>query len=568
MDTHLSLGEKGSSTTTTTTTTASNASMTTLTQTVSPSSQQANIESLTAYVIEWTREQRRVKSLRTTDDLRTELSPENCERLSDSFNRLFVVHGSPAQYVGLLRRALAVDPLFIKAHAQRRRYSPVHRRPGDRWVCFEYPELCSSGGADGQGDGDQGKAGAQAELRAYPLSDKSADAVIFCRASLWLNGENDGVLFLEDPPWAGPSPRMRKQTTMVALHATATDNTGNRDDESADEHLSSLEVVLQEALRDPEQMRHGIRALLSELVYTHWLAFFESPLIDPEMYPAHMLSLAWRVQLAVEHNLNITRYLRRWGMDMPITATEWEGLLDRNARRAGLATVAAGGARAIADELRSIQQEAGGNNNAKRALGPGEKDENSRSLDRISYLGGFLLPFTIVPSILSMGEPFGPTGRKFWVFWVLCAPLTVLSLMFIYADSIRKATVWIEVGADEAKAEEQAGQPVGVVEEGGTVEPKPLLRARLDRPDGVMEEGAETFPTVVIQRPHDGRPARAYKRQELGWTGAIKSMVWYGYSYRLQQSVPQGVHGEGEYQLSTATQWDMYWPDSRLCMID
>lgn len=328
---------------------------------------------------------------------------------------------------------------------------------------------------------------------------------------------------------------MRKQTTMVALHAAATDNTGSRDDESVDEHHSSLEIILQEALRDPEHMRHGIRALLSELVYTHWLAYFESPLIDPEAHPAHVLSLAWRVQLAVEHNLNVTRYLTRWGMPLPITATEWEGLLDRNARRVDLATVAAGGARAIAEEFRSIQA----GNNPKRALAPGEKDENSRGLDRISYLGGILLPFTIVPSILSMSDPFGPTGGMFWVFWVVCAPLTVLALLFIYADSIRKATVWIEVAADEAKMEEQAGQSTGVVDDDGTVEPKPLLgSSNSARPDDVMEEGVETFPTVVIQKPQDGRPARAYKRQELGWTGAMKSMVGYGYTDRLQEPVP------------------------------
>ena len=342
-------------------------------------------------------------------------------------------------------------------------------------------------------------------------------------------------MFLEDPPWAGPSPIMRKQTTMVALHAAAADSTGSRDDEGVDEHLSSLEVVLQEALRGPEHMRHGVRALLSELAYTHWLAYFESPLVDPEAHPAHVLSLAWRVQLALEHNLNVTRYLARWGMPLPIAAAEWDGLLGRNARRVDLATVAAGGARAIADEFRSIQA----GQNPKRALAPGEKDESSRGLDRISYLGGILLPFTIVPSVLSMSDPFGPTGGMFWVFWVVCAPLTVLALLFIYADSIRKATVWIEVAADEAKAEEQAGQSAGAAGDDGTAEPKPLLGgSRTDRPDDLMEEGVETFPTVVIQRPQDGRPARAYKRQELGWTGAMKSMVGYGYADRLQEPVP------------------------------
>lgn len=188
MDTHLTLNEKGAAAVTATT---SNASMTTLAKTVSASSQQqANIESLPAYVIEWSPQQRRVRFLRTEDDLATELSPANCERLNDSLKRLFVVHGNPQQYVRLLQRALAIDPLFIKAHAQRRRYSPVHRRPGDRWACFEYPELCSYGKPTGS-DAEE-KAGAQSQLPAYPLSDESADAVMFCRASLWLNGENDG----------------------------------------------------------------------------------------------------------------------------------------------------------------------------------------------------------------------------------------------------------------------------------------------------------------------------------------------------------------------------------------
>jgi hypothetical protein len=336
---------------------------------------------------------------------------------------------------------------------------------------------------------------------------------------------------------------------MVALHAAAPDHTGSRDqdDETPDEHHASLEVILQEAMRDPEQMRHGIRALFSELVYNHWLAYFESPLVDPEAHPAHVLSLAWRVQLAVEHNLNVTRYLTRLCLPIPITAAEWEGLLDRNARRVDLATVAAGGPRAIAEEFRAIQ--AGNSTTAAAtapnpALAPGEKDENSRGLDRISYLGGILLPFTIVPSILSMGDPFGPTGGLFWVFWVVCAPLTVITLLFIYADSIRKATVWIEIAVDEAKMEEQAGQPSVVVDDDGTVEPKPpaepkpLLGSMITGgPDVVMEEGVETFPTVVIQRPQAGRPARAYKRQELGWTGAMKTMVGYGASTRLRGPV-------------------------------
>lgn len=292
-----------------------------------------------------------------------------------------------------------------------------------------------------------------------------------------------------------------------------------------DEHLASLEIILQEALRDPDQMIHGLRALLSELVYSHWLMFFESPLVDPESNPAQIVSLAWRVQLAVEHNLNITRYIARRGTVMPITATEWEGLLDRNARRINLATVAAGGAKAIADEFRSIQE--GRTGNVRPRLAPGEKDESSRGIDRVSYLGGILLPFTIVPSIMSMADPFGPAGPRFWVFWAVTAPLTVIALLIIYADSIRTASVWTEISIDKAAAEDQAGH---------TVDVNGKASRYSQGPSNIVEEGVETFPVVIIEKKQDGQSIKVYRKRELGWTGAMKTMVGHGrdeYSYPL-----------------------------------
>lgn len=132
-----------------------------------------------------------MKFLRTASELAAELSPANHERLSDSFKRLFVVHGDPPGYVAPLARALDVDPLFVAAHRAKRRFSPLHRRPGDRWVCFDYPELCSEVLDWEERAGDEGSVEEDA-IRAYPLSDESADVVVICRASLWLNGENDG----------------------------------------------------------------------------------------------------------------------------------------------------------------------------------------------------------------------------------------------------------------------------------------------------------------------------------------------------------------------------------------
>lgn len=64
------------------------------------------------------------------------------------------------------------------------------------------------------------------------------------------------------------------------------------------------------------------------------------------------------------------------------------------------------------------------------------------ALSRISYMGGILLPFSIIAGVLSMSDPFGPGDRLFWVFWVMTLPITCFTLTIIYADDIRKSYIW------------------------------------------------------------------------------------------------------------------------------
>ncbi|KAL1901449.1 hypothetical protein Sste5346_001854 [Sporothrix stenoceras] len=64
------------------------------------------------------------------------------------------------------------------------------------------------------------------------------------------------------------------------------------------------------------------------------------------------------------------------------------------------------------------------------------------ALSRISYMGGILLPFSIIAGVLSMSDPFGPGDRLFWVFWVITLPITCFTLTIIYADDIRRAYIW------------------------------------------------------------------------------------------------------------------------------
>ncbi|KAM3077235.1 hypothetical protein ACMFMG_003301 [Clarireedia jacksonii] len=67
--------------------------------------------------------------------------------------------------------------------------------------------------------------------------------------------------------------------------------------------------------------------------------------------------------------------------------------------------------------------------------------ETKQSINRVTYLGGVLLPFSIVAAIFSMGDTYSPGGSHFFVFWVIAIPICGITTAMIYADSIRRMTV-------------------------------------------------------------------------------------------------------------------------------
>lgn len=75
--------------------------------------------------------------------------------------------------------------------------------------------------------------------------------------------------------------------------------------------------------------------------------------------------------------------------------------------------------------------------------------EAKRSLDRLAYLGGILLPLSIFAGIFSMAGDFGPGGSKFYVYWAVTLPLCVIILVIIYADTIRKLTGFEYLGEEQ-----------------------------------------------------------------------------------------------------------------------
>ncbi|KAF7866996.1 uncharacterized protein EAF02_009782 [Botrytis sinoallii] len=67
--------------------------------------------------------------------------------------------------------------------------------------------------------------------------------------------------------------------------------------------------------------------------------------------------------------------------------------------------------------------------------------ETRQSINRVTYLGGVLLPFSIIAAIFSMGGNFQPGGDQFFIFWVIAIPVCMLTTVLIYADSIRRMTL-------------------------------------------------------------------------------------------------------------------------------
>lgn len=74
------------------------------------------------------------------------------------------------------------------------------------------------------------------------------------------------------------------------------------------------------------------------------------------------------------------------------------------------------------------------------------KSPNDRALDRITYLGGLLLPLTVVASVLAIEGDYGPGGDSFWVFWLASAVGSLLAVLVIYVDQVRRVDVWEDVG--------------------------------------------------------------------------------------------------------------------------
>ncbi len=78
--------------------------------------------------------------------------------------------------------------------------------------------------------------------------------------------------------------------------------------------------------------------------------------------------------------------------------------------------------------------------NDQEATSEHEAEDAQQSVNRLAYLGGIFLPFSIVAAIFSMGQEFAAGMPLFYIYWVISLPLSLGVIATIYADTIRRLT--------------------------------------------------------------------------------------------------------------------------------
>lgn len=539
---------------------------------------------------------------------------------------LVVLHGLPPDFVRVLLASPAlggIDPAFVAAHASRTRYRPCRRRRGvdgggqagagfAHWV---YPELVTAGRSEWGAVDDEG----------------SGLAAVFCRASVWV-AERADVLFLDKDVWGrpgpGPGPGLRKARRKGV---TLVEREGREDCcevcLAADEEMPSLEDEVLESLSGT-LARADLIDVVEETVYDHWLDLFDilAPRRqDPAMFGG--TSLEWSVAQALEANSDMATSLarRRSGRNEgnhhdddqhELSRVDWTHLLRRLRLRLHLGatlpptttTMAATAGRRKKQKRKTLPDEA---QQPPSSGSSGGDDENQRALDRVTYMGAILLPISIVTSVLSMNERFEPGAPLFWVLWAAACPLTLLTVVVIYADKLRKAEVWEEVsnwggstGGEEAVEVEEEEEEVGFDEKlkkkkkkteshlAGTTKPPALEGRTSTRPEAVTYSGGDVVidlsdalypvgpggndgeghgqggsgggedddggeeeeddedeedcdPNMVVCRPTNGTRPQAWRKKQLGWSGAAKCILTMQKPQRVVYGVPAGARPWG-----------------------
>ncbi|ETS79471.1 hypothetical protein PFICI_09324 [Pestalotiopsis fici W106-1] len=558
-----------------------------------PESEARRLESAPCYIISGTTEAAVAQIAASPESLQQQLG-EEMTILGAASKRLVVVHGLPTGFTPLLSTELGIDPDLIRAVAGRKRYRPKLIPAGScpaSVVSYEYPLLLGSDGTravyEGNGDYDEIYGQTRDEMTpplVCPMASSSSDNVAFCRVTAWQSDTNN-VLFLDRPSWLGTS--------------------SSPDGDSLSE-MDTLERQAWQCVSSEESM-NNFTSTIETMVHEHWVEFMDALQPGMDKSSEGTMSLAWEIQRRLEANLHasLSSSSSSSGGSVPglqaysAVRPNWQALLDRGERHRRLAfdiaSLKSRIERTVIWPPETIEKprQPGGNATPwypdevkQESL---QTEENQRSLDRVSYLGGVLLPVSIVSGILSMGDTFGPGGDLFYVFWAAGVPLTVLTLLVIYADSIRREVVYVQTshrGGDsssDSSSHQVAGDGSGEEgwrwnrmgnEEQVTVSMPDLESAfpptvpyteqipisepisavpaaspypRLDKANSVASEPVAMLePRFGKKKPHD---KATWERRELGWMGAAMCALRLS-ELKRQQRPPRAV-GRSESRFTT-----------------
>lgn len=436
------------------------------------------------------------------------------ERVNDTTRPLITIRGLPGTLLSaLLHSPLDVDPAFVEAHAAGACYRPLGRRR--RYAHWDYPEMVV-GHRQAMVDeqpcpGFEYRPAVPESLGAdlarqpvvWPVADAhKALAAVFCRASLW-EGRDVDVLFLDKPCWEGNGAwrKARRAGRLTGIQMPVSEKIGPNRDEWKGQEMPSLESILQESLTATHK-DSVVFQVLEETVYEQWLELFEVLRPRARVARREEIPLEWRILQCLERNIDMARSIERSRTGTGnlerscVSPDDWRSLMQRLQLR--VAILAARPRRVTNREPGKAFQEgrayipSRGRSEADRPSSQGS-DANQRALDRVTYLGGVLLPFSTVSGVLSMNESFEPGQPLFWVFWVATIPLTLFTVLVIYADKLRQVEVWAEVLDPSASVSEESDEE----------DEKSTKSGRADEMQGTEKGRRKTTPAFGIAK-YDG----------------------------------------------------------------
>lgn len=307
---------------------------------------------------------------------------------------------------------------------------------------------------------------------------------------------------------------------------------------------ASLEHQLWEHARTLRTGMH-LTPTIQKIALGLWTELFD--VFTPELQSTSGCSaVLGDFQRSVDRNLDTATSLPEQTHTTTLHLRGWQLLSDRVERRMRLAHLQ----NPPAPRTKVPDRKGTPSTDTSKALKNPEEEELSdseidqRGLDRVSYIGGIVLPFSLVSGILSMGDTFGPGGDMFYLYWAIAVPLTIITLLIIYADSVRREVVWIQVAAENVHQAHHRHSQDGATASSGkqSAELTPDLEQGVPVPayteavpaapqitpaTAVADSGRPVVASGQMLKPRFSMKAdhpRVWKQQRLGWAGAAKKI--------------------------------------------